>query len=76
MGAPPTWWVLPPPDGGGGFDAASVAALAILAATVLATYLAVRFAGQGATPDLETAASTRPEHRAHAKVPKRSSSRV
>jgi hypothetical protein len=68
MGAPPTWWV-PPPDGGGGFDAASVVALAIFVAAVLANYLAVRFAGKGPAPDIEGEAATKPQYREHAKVP-------
>jgi hypothetical protein len=68
MGAPPPLW-MPPSDGGGGFDAASVVALALLAATLLATYLAVRFAGRGPTPDIEAASATRPEHRELANVP-------
>jgi hypothetical protein len=45
-----------------------VVALAILAATLLATYLAVRFAGQGAAPDIEGATGSRSEHREDAKV--------
>jgi hypothetical protein len=69
MGAPPTWWVLPPSDGGGDFDAASVVALAIFLAAVLANYLAVRFAGKGPTPNNEGEAATRPVYREHAKVP-------
>lgn len=67
MGAPPPLW-MPPSNGGGGFDAASVVALAIFAATVLATYLAVRFAGRGPTPDIQAEAATRPRHREYTKV--------
>jgi hypothetical protein len=68
MGVPPTWWVPPPDGGGGGFDAASVVALAIFAAAVLANYLAVRFARRGLTLDIEDEAATQPEYRERAKV--------
>jgi hypothetical protein len=67
MGAPPPLWMPPPDGGGGGFDAASRGA-SHSRRNVVATYLAVRFAGQGAAPDIEGATGSRSEHREDAKV--------
>lgn len=67
MGIPPLYWE-PPTGGVGGFDAASVMALALLAATMVACYLAARFAGHGTTRDVEAEAATEREHREHEKA--------
>jgi hypothetical protein len=68
MGVPPTWVV--PTTSGSGDDAASFVAFGLLAAALLANYIAVRRSHRrDRALDIQGEEAPRSEHREHAAVP-------